>query len=190
MHGVLGLHRHVVRLIELGDVSYVIKELPNHLVERGIPTLTSARRRRSPHRRSRRCSHRQGRQRRRHADYSPPSTTPFPTARLLFGRGLTIPYLGERVLDAMAGLLVRLHLAGYFWGDCSLSNTLFRRDAGALSAYVIDMETGETLRHAQRRSTHVRPPDRHRELRRRTARPPGRWPPRCRHRPVGNDTAP
>jgi hypothetical protein len=38
---------------------------------------------------------------------------------------------------------VRLHLVGFFWGDCSLSNTLFRRDAGALSAYVIDVETSE-----------------------------------------------
>jgi hypothetical protein len=39
--------------------------------------------------------------------------------------------------------LVRLHLAGFFWGDCSLSNTLFRRDAGALAAYLVDVETGE-----------------------------------------------
>jgi len=37
----------------------------------------------------------------------------------------------DRLLDAMAGLLVRLHLAGFYWGDCSLSNTLFRRDAGS-----------------------------------------------------------
>jgi hypothetical protein len=42
-----------------------------------------------------------------------------------------------------AGLIVRLHAAGFFWGDCSLSNTLFRRDAGALSAYLVDAETGE-----------------------------------------------
>ena len=73
----------------------------------------------------------------RHLDYSLPYRT------LLAGRGLTIPYLGERMLDALVGLLVRLHLAGFYWGDCSLSNTLFRRDAGALSAYVIDLETGE-----------------------------------------------
>ena len=152
MHGVLGLHRHVVRLIELGDVSYVIKELPNHLVEReyrllhqleddGLPTaevvaaVTG------------KADNVDGMLITRHLDYSIPYRT------LLFGRGLTIPYLGERVLDAMAGLLVRLHLAGYFWGDCSLSNTLFRRDAGALSAYVIDMETGEhydTLSDGQR----------------------------------------
>ena len=44
---------------------------------------------------------------------------------------------------ALAELLVRLHLAGFFWGDCSLSNALFRRDAGALSAYFVDAETGE-----------------------------------------------
>ncbi len=38
---------------------------------------------------------------------------------------------------------MRLHLAGFFWGDCSLSNTLFRRDAGSLAAYLVDAETGE-----------------------------------------------
>ena len=47
------------------------------------------------------------------------------------------------LLDAMASLLVQLHLAGIFWGDCSLSNTLFRRDAGALSAYLVDAESIE-----------------------------------------------
>jgi hypothetical protein len=142
MHGVLGLHRHVVRLIELDSVSYVIKELPDHLVEReyrlhrelddfGLPTaevvaaVTG------------KPDNVDGMLVTRHLDYAIPYRT------LLAGRGLTIPYLGDRVLDAMAGLLVRLHLAGFFWGDCSLSNTLFRRDAGALSAYVIDMETGE-----------------------------------------------
>jgi tRNA A-37 threonylcarbamoyl transferase component Bud32 len=146
MHGVLGLHRHVVRLIELDDTSYVIKELPDDLVAReyrllreladaGLPTaevvaaVTGKR------------DGDDGMLITRHLDYSIPYRT------LLAGRGLTIPYLGERVLDALVGLLVRLHLAGFFWGDCSLSNTLFRRDAGALSAYVIDMETG--ARHHQ-----------------------------------------
>nr|MDQ3610253.1 DUF4032 domain-containing protein [Actinomycetota bacterium] len=51
--------------------------------------------------------------------------------------------LSDRLLDALTMLLVRLHLNGFFWGDCSLSNTLFRRDAGALAAYVVDLETGE-----------------------------------------------
>jgi hypothetical protein len=49
----------------------------------------------------------------------------------------------ESLLDAIAGLLVQLHLAGVYWGDCSLSNTLFRRDAGALRAYLVDAETAE-----------------------------------------------
>ncbi len=49
----------------------------------------------------------------------------------------------EGMLNAGAELLVRLHTAGFFWGDASLSNTLFRRDAGGLAAYVVDTETGE-----------------------------------------------
>jgi hypothetical protein len=49
----------------------------------------------------------------------------------------------NRLLDALAVLLVRLHLTGFAWGDCSLSNTLFRRDAGAYAAYLVDAETGQ-----------------------------------------------
>jgi hypothetical protein len=52
-------------------------------------------------------------------------------------------HLSDRLLDAQVELLVRLHLAGFMWGDCSLSNTLFRLDAGALSAYLVDAETAE-----------------------------------------------
>jgi hypothetical protein len=49
----------------------------------------------------------------------------------------------DKLLDALVELLVRLHLSGFFWGDCSLSNTLFRYDAGALEAYLVDAETSE-----------------------------------------------
>ncbi len=49
----------------------------------------------------------------------------------------------DRLLDALVELLVRLHLSGFFWGDCSLSNTLFRYDAGTLGAYLVDAETSE-----------------------------------------------
>ncbi len=49
----------------------------------------------------------------------------------------------EHLLNAMADLFVQLHLAGVYWGDCSLSNTLFRRDAGTLQAYLVDAETAE-----------------------------------------------
>ncbi|WEH43321.1 DUF4032 domain-containing protein [Streptomyces sp. NBC_01218] len=54
------------------------------------------------------------------------------------------PSTVHRLMDALAVLLVRLHLVGFAWGDCSLSNTLFRRDAGAYAAYLVDAETGET----------------------------------------------
>jgi tRNA A-37 threonylcarbamoyl transferase component Bud32 len=53
----------------------------------------------------------------------------------------------DKLLDALVELLARLHMSGFFWGDCSLSNTLFRYDAGALRAYLVDAETSE--QHAQ-----------------------------------------
>jgi len=59
----------------------------------------------------------------------------------LFGRG--DPTLADRLMDAGVALLVRLHLEGVFWGDCSLSNILWRRDAGAMMAYLVDAETTE-----------------------------------------------
>jgi hypothetical protein len=134
LHEVSGLHRHVVRLVESGDMTYVVKEIPDNLAERewrllreladaGLPTadvigvVTE------------RDGGMDGLLITRNIDYS------LPYRVLLSGRGLHIPYLGERLLDALAGLLVRLHLVGFYWGDCSLSNTLFRRDAGALSAH-------------------------------------------------------
>ncbi|ABL83508.1 MULTISPECIES: DUF4032 domain-containing protein [unclassified Nocardioides] len=62
--------------------------------------------------------------------------------RSLFAHGLTAANLPELV-DAMVVLLVRLHLADFYWGDVSLSNVLFRRDAGGFAAYLVDAETGE-----------------------------------------------
>ena len=59
----------------------------------------------------------------------------------------------DRLLDALVELLVRLHLSGFFWGDCSLSNALFRADAGTFRAYLVDTETSEkhaTLTDGQR----------------------------------------
>jgi len=63
--------------------------------------------------------------------------------RSLFMSNSLIRYRAA-LLDAIAGLLVQLHLAEIYWGDCSLSNTLFRRDAGALQAYLVDAETAVT----------------------------------------------
>ena len=141
VHRVIGLHRHVVKLVEVGGVTYVVKELPDHLADReyrllrliaenGLPTaemvaVVTGR------------ASGEGLVITRHIDYA------LPYRSLLMGRGLKIPYLGDRLLDALVVLLARIHLAGFFWGDCSLSNTLFRRDAGALQAYIIDVETAE-----------------------------------------------
>ncbi|MEZ5216695.1 MAG: DUF4032 domain-containing protein [Ilumatobacteraceae bacterium] len=148
-----GMHRHVVRYFEHGPVTYVLKELPTVLAQReyrllraladlSVPTATAIGviTERGP-----KAS--EGVLVTRHIDFS------IPYRVLLAGRGLQIPYLGERMLDALVSLLVRLHLNGFFWGDCSLNNTLFRRDAGALTAFVIDLETGElhhTLTDGQR----------------------------------------
>jgi len=62
--------------------------------------------------------------------------------RALFSQSLQ-PDTTSRLIDALTVLLVRLHLAGFYWGDVSLSNTLFRRDAGAFAAYLVDAETGD-----------------------------------------------
>ncbi|GAA1648354.1 DUF4032 domain-containing protein [Georgenia ruanii] len=62
--------------------------------------------------------------------------------RALFSQYVS-PQTAGRLIDALSVLLVRLHLLGFYWGDVSLSNTLFRRDAGAFAAYLVDAETGE-----------------------------------------------
>ena len=48
------------------------------------------------------------------------------------------------MLDAFAGLLVELHLSSCFWGDCNLSNVLYRFDAEAIDTIMVDAETAET----------------------------------------------
>src|SRR5690606_15721579 len=61
--------------------------------------------------------------------------------RALFSQTLQ-PDTATRLIDALAVLLVRLHIIGFYWGDVSLSNTLFRRDAETFAAYLVDAETG------------------------------------------------
>ena len=67
--------------------------------------------------------------------------------------GNVTPHEITTMANALALLLVKLHLLGFWWGDCSLSNALFRRDATEYSAYLVDAETGEfqnTLTDGQR----------------------------------------
>src|SRR5262245_16791800 len=145
-----GLHRHVVRFVSEGGALWVVKELPEHLARReyrllrrladlGIPAVEvlGVAIDRGPDMDAALVT--------RYLDFST-------TYRALFSqqRGL---HPRTRLVDAQVELLVRLHLSGFFWGDCSLSNTLFRLDAGALAAYVVDVETSElhpSLSHGQR----------------------------------------
>ena len=82
----------------------------------------------------------------------------------------------DRLLDAMASLLVDLHRAGVYWGDCSLANTLFRRDGDKIQAYLVDAETSEIHPELSDGQRCLRPrhPGRERRVR------PGRPRRRCR----------
>lgn len=64
--------------------------------------------------------------------------------RIIIQQGISSEQM-HQMLDALAELIVRLHLSGFYWGDCSFSNALFRRDAGLMAAYLVDAETGELL---------------------------------------------
>ena len=137
---VRGIHRHVVRFVEYSGAIYALKELPPPLARREYTLLRSLATDEMPVVEvvgvvSERPAGLDAVLITRHLDYSLPFRT-------LFARG-AMRDLRIRLLDAGAELLVRLHLGGFFWGDCSLSNTLFRRDAGALAAYLVDAETGE-----------------------------------------------
>lgn len=152
---VRGIHRHVVRFVEYesppGPALYALKELPAPIARREYSLLRSLSSAGMPVVDAVGVVTERGEGLEavlitRHLDYSLPFRT-------LFARG-SVPDLRRRLLDAGAELLVRLHLGGFFWGDCSLSNTLFRRDAGSLAAYLVDAETGElhpSLSDGQRR---------------------------------------
>ena len=145
-----GLHRHVVIFVDSGGALYALKELPRRLAEREYRLLVRMREESLPVVDPVALVHRGGVGQAdledvlitRYLDYSLPYRTLFMHRRLEDTLSQARS-LSDRLLDALAVLLARLHLAGFFWGDCSLSNTLFRRDAGALAAYLVDMETGE-----------------------------------------------
>ena len=139
-----GIGRHVVRFVELGGSFYALKELPAPIAQREYRLLGHLEGTSVPavepvgvvtDRRAADGDELQEILITRYLEYS----LPF---RSVLGRKV-LPALEEVIVDALAGLLVHLHLAGFFWGDCSLSNALFRRDAGTLAAYLVDVETGE-----------------------------------------------
>lgn len=139
-----GLSRHVVRIVRLGSDVYAVKETREHyafaeyrllrdLRKLGLPTVEPvgvvAGRTGVDGEEIEPCLVT------RHLHFSLPY-------RSLFSHGLPTESLPS-LIDALVVLLVRLHLAGFFWGDVSLSNVLFRRSAGSFTAYLVDAETGE-----------------------------------------------
>ncbi|MBI1802391.1 MAG: DUF4032 domain-containing protein [Chloroflexi bacterium] len=137
-----GLSRHEVVFVCYDDAIYAVKELPEEIGEREYNLLRELEARRLPavapvgHV----LAERAGGEAvslliTRYLDASLPYRSLFMQRRLERYR--------RRLMGTMASLLVRLHLSGFYWGDCSLSNTLFRRDADALQAYVVDAETSE-----------------------------------------------
>ena len=139
-----GIHRHVVRFVVYGDDIYAIKELPRRLANHEYEILRALESRVS------RVATPVGLV---HRTWVPADEEPsaalitkyvphtFPYRHLVSGASF-----GARrgqMLDAVAGLLVELHLSGLFWGDCSLSNLLYRYDAETIEAVMIDAETSE-----------------------------------------------
>ena len=145
-----GIHRHVVRFVDIDGVLYALKELPQRVAEREYRILRRMAEEQMPVVEAVGIVHRpRGLEDvviTRYLEYSLPYRVLF-THRRPVAEHETDPHsvsgLHRRLLDAMTLLLVRLHLSGFYWGDCSLSNTLFRRDAGALAAYIVDVETGD-----------------------------------------------
>ncbi len=139
-----GISRHVVRFIKVGNSVYAAKEVLEELAIHEFRMLTDLHRTDTPAVEP--LAVVTGRLDAdgepldpvlvtRHLEFSLPY-------RSLFAQGVRPDTVG-RLLDAMVVLLARLHLVGFLWGDVSLSNILFRRDAGEFAAYLVDAETAE-----------------------------------------------
>jgi len=149
-----GIHRHVVRFIRVTGQVYAVKEtresfargeyaLLRNLKRLGLPTVVP-------------IGVVTGREAPDGQTIEPALVTRHLTHslpyRALFSHHLQDDTL-DRLIDALVVLVVRLHVEGFYWGDCSLSNALFRRSAGEFAAYLVDAETGElhdTLSDGQR----------------------------------------
>ena len=144
-----GISRHVVRLVRSTDDPdsevYAVKETVSEFANREYKILRELRQLDSPSVQS--IAVIEGR--------SDNSGEELPCALVTRFLPYSLPYrvvLSDKnvtaedvtlMANALALLLVRLHLLGFWWGDCSLSNTLFRRDAEGFAAYLVDAETGE-----------------------------------------------
>ena len=138
-----GLSRHVVRFVNLSGYVVAIKETSADLAQREYDLLRTLQRLDIP------CVEPVAVITNRTTEAGEPLESALVTRHLRFSLPYRAVYsqslrpeTATRLVDALAVLLVRLHIVGFFWGDVSLSNTLFRRDAGAFAAYLVDAETG------------------------------------------------
>lgn len=139
-----GISRHVVRFIGVGDEVYAAKEVNETLALHEYRLLHDLARLHTP------AVEPIGVVTARETPDGQPLDPILITKHLRFAlpyRSLFAPGVRHetvsRLLDAMVVLIARLHLSGFMWGDVSLSNILFRRDAGEYAAYLVDAETGE-----------------------------------------------
>ena len=135
-----GISRHVVRFVTDDGELYALKEIPEHLARREYRLLRELAELNVP------AVEVVGVVVDRGPDPEAILVTRFLDFSTTYRAVFSTPRGGaptDRLLDALAELMVRLHLSGFFWGDCSLSNTLFRYDAGTLEAYLVDAETSE-----------------------------------------------
>jgi hypothetical protein len=145
-----GISRHEVRFIEYPEGLYAIKELPTRAARQDYTVLRALESFGGPAVRP------VGLVERRdpdpHSESSAALITAYEPFSFSYRELVQGPGFGERrtqMLDAFAGLLVELHLAGVFWGDCSLSNVLYRYDAGAIETVMVDAETAITFEEGQ-----------------------------------------
>jgi len=139
-----GISRHVVRFVNLSGYVVAIKETSAELARKEYDMLRTLQRLDIP------CVDPLAVITNRTSDTGEPLESVLVTRHLRFSLPYRAVYsqslrpeTATRLVDALAVLLVRLHIIGFFWGDVSLSNTLFRRDAGAFAAYLVDAETGQ-----------------------------------------------
>lgn len=150
-----GVHRHPVRFVAYDEGVYAIKELPTRAAAREYRVLRALEEQTQrsakvvglverdwldPHEEA------SGAVITRYVEHS------FPYRRLV--SGVDFGSRRTQMMDALAGLLVELHRAGCYWGDCSFSNVLYRFDAGQIEAIMIDGETSHlypSLSDGQRR---------------------------------------
>jgi len=140
----VGIHRHVVRFAAFGEEIYAIKELPRRVARKEYQVLRALEHRVGPVAPAVGLVDRGWIPADREA--SAAVITRYVKFAFTYRELISGGNFGPRrrqMLDAVAGLLVELHLAGCYWGDCSLSNLLYRYDAGAIQAVMIDAETSE-----------------------------------------------